>query len=118
MGLPGKPPGSPILYDLVANRVGSRLKAGVTNGGVGNIAYKDSQQDFTKDSRKNITQDLEDCLKGERPKGKGVLGAWAFPLGQDARKVRGHPGPPLSPVAFAPKPLTKTGKYPPFGFPL
>ena len=94
MGLPGKPPGSPILYDLVDNRIGSRLKAGVTNGGVGNIAYKDSQQDFTKNSRKNITQDLDDCLKGERKRGTASLFRGPSPWAKMPAKYAAIPAHP------------------------
>jgi len=42
MGLPGKPPGSPIFFDPVGNRIGNRLKAGVSKDRVGYIADKDS----------------------------------------------------------------------------
>jgi hypothetical protein len=97
VGLPGKPPGSPIFFDLVGNRIGNRLKVGSTKDRVGYIADKDSQKDITEDRRKNITQDLEDCLKGERKRGTASLfrgpSPWIEISRKTGRMISIHPDP-------------------------
>ncbi len=58
IGLPGKPPGSPIFLDSLGNRLGDFFE---------NRRVGDRPEEIPdKDIKKDITKNLEGCLRGER----------------------------------------------------